>query len=292
MYASFANEMRLFAMKRAICSPIAFTGLLLLSACVELDPLASEDMAVGAGGASTISAADNAFPSSTRAIEAAVNHPSRRAADRAQDRERRADKVLAFFGIRPGMTVLDLYSGGGYYTELVSYLVGETGHVVAHNNKPYLSFAAAELAGRYDGDRLSNVEQLVAENNELELEPERFDVVLMIKTYHDLYYVDEEQGWPRIDIDKFLAEIYAAMKPGGVLGIVDHNAAPGSPSSTGATLHRIDPALIKRDLTAAGFIYAGETSVLRNPDDDLSQSVFSESVSGMTDRSVMRFRKP
>jgi predicted methyltransferase len=139
---------------------------------------------------------------------------------------------------------------------------------------------------------LPNVEQVIAENNELELAPESFDAVLMIKAYHDLYYVDEDAGWTKVDIPEFLAEIYAALKSGGVFGIVDHNAVAGSPGSTGGTLHRIDPVLIKRDVTAAGFIYAGETSVLRNPDDDLTQTVFAEALRDQTDRSVIRFWKP
>jgi len=264
----------------------------LQAGCVELDLRASENIAIGAADSATITASDSIFPASAREIEAAVNNPSRRKSDRGQDDQRRAAAVLSFFGIQPGMTVLDLYSGGGYYTELLSYLVGGTGRVIAHNNQPYLGYAKDDLAGRYDNDRLSNVEQLIAENNELKLAPQSLDAVLMIKAYHDLYYVDEDAGWTKVDIPKFLAEIYAALKPGGVVGIVDHNAVAGSPGSTGGTLHRIDPVLIKRDLTAAGFTYAGESSVLRNPDDDLTQTVFADVLRDNTDRSVMRFWKP
>ncbi len=264
----------------------------LQTGCIQLDSRASENMATGARDSATITASDSIFPASAREIEAAVNYPSRRKSDRKQDDQRRAAAVLAFFGINAGMTVLDLYSGGGYYTELLSYVVGDTGRVVAHNNQPYLTYAKDDLAGRYDDNRLPNVEQVIAENNELELAPESFDAVLMIKAYHDLYYVDEDAGWTKVDIPEFLAEIYAALKSGGVFGIVDHNAVAGSPGSTGGTLHRIDPVLIKRDVTAAGFIYAGETSVLRNPDDDLTQTVFAEALRDQTDRSVIRFWKP
>jgi predicted methyltransferase len=171
-------------------------------------------------------------------------------------------------------------------------VVGDSGRVVAHNNQPYLSYAKEGLTARYDDGRLPNVEQLIAENNELNLEPQLFDAVLLIKAYHDLYYVDEDAGWAKVDIPTFLAEIFAALKSGGVLGIVDHNAVSGSPASTGGSLHRIDPILIKRDVTAAGFIYAGETSVLRNPEDDLTQTVFADVRVDKTDRSVIRFWKP
>jgi len=190
------------------------------------------------------------------------------------------------------MVVLDLYSGGGYYSELLSYIVGPVGRVVAHNNSAYLSLMKDELAMRYANGRLKNVERLVAENNELELTSNVFDVVIMIKAYHDVYYVDEKMGWNKIDRPTLLHEIFTALKPGGVLGVVDHVADFGAPPETGGTLHRIDPALIKRDMAVAGFIYDGESNVLRNPADDHSQTVFAPSVQGRTDRVVMRFRKP
>jgi predicted methyltransferase len=264
----------------------------ILTGCIQLNPEASQGMADRAGMASTVSGEDELFPASARAIEAAINNPSRRQRDREQDRQRQAESVLAFFGISPGMTVLDLYSGGGYYTELLSFLVGASGKVVAHNNAPYLAYAQSELEGRYADGRLANVQQLIAENNKLQLQAESFDAVLMIKAYHDVYYVDPENGWPEIDRAKFLSEIYAALRSDGVLGIVDHVAAAGSPPSTGGTLHRIDPDVIKSDMATAGFIYDGESLVLRNADDDLSQAVFSVPERNTTDRVVLRFRKP
>lgn len=261
----------------------------LVSGCNGLDPEASARMADGAMGASRPSSSAIVQPA---AADAALKNPQRRPADRTQDDRRKAAAVLDYFGIQPGMVVLDLYSGGGYYSELLSYLVGPTGRVVAHNNTPYLTFAETELAERYREGRLPNVEQLVAENNELELPTQRFDAVLMIKAYHDVYFVDDEIGWAEIDRAQFLSEVYDAMKPGAVLGIVDHAAAPGAPAETGGTLHRIDPDLIKSDMAAAGFVFDGQSDMLRNPKDDYSRAVFDESVRDRTDRVVMRFRKP
>ena len=193
---------------------------------------------------------------------------------------------------RPGMTVLDMYSGGGYYTELLAYLVGNTGRVFAHNNTPYQRFAKAEIEARYADGRLPNVELLISENNELKLPAGTFDVVLMILAYHDVYFVNEDMGWTEVDGPAMLAEIYVSMKPGAVLGIVDHAAASGAPASTGGTLHRLDPELIKREIMAAGFLYDGESDVLRNFEDDHTQPVFDESIRGRSDRVVLRFRKP
>jgi predicted methyltransferase len=226
------------------------------------------------------------------AVLSALASAERPAADRARDASRQSAAVLQFFGVTPGMTVLDLYSGGGYYTEILSRLVGPKGRVVAHNNTPYLQFAKDELATRYTAGRLPNVEQLIAENNALSLPAAAFDVVLMTDVYHDVYLVDEKNGWSRIDVPKMLATIFSGMRPGAVLGVVDHVAAPGLSLEQAAALHRIDPDLLKRDLQAAGFVLDGESDVLRNPADDGSRPVFDPAVRGHTNQVVLRFRRP
>ncbi len=226
------------------------------------------------------------------AVLSALANAERPAADRARDASRQSAAVLGFFGVTPGMTVLDLYSGGGYYTEILSRLVGPKGRVVAHNNTPYLQFAKDELATRYVGGRLPNVEQLIAENNALSLPAATFDVVLMTDVYHDVYLDDEKNGWSRIEAPKMLATIYSSMRPGAVLGVVDHVAAPGISLEQAAALHRIDPDLLKRDLQAAGFAFDGESDVLRNPADDGSRPVFDPAVRGHTNQVVYRFRRP
>jgi predicted methyltransferase len=289
----------------------AAAGLLLglaLAGCAggpKLDPAKSAEMADSATRAATTPGPElrsedavkrpGARPATDpveRAVLAAIANPARPAADRVRDEPRQSAAVLKFFRIAPGMTVLDLYSGGGYYTELLSYVVGQTGHVVAHNNTPYLHFAAADLAGRFAPGRLPNVERLLAENNELQLPTARFDAVLMTNVYHDIYFVDEKAGWPRIDGPRMLAEVYQSLKPGGVLGVVDHAAVPGAPPETANTLHRIDPALLKREIEAAGFVLDGESDVLVNPEDDRTKSAFDPSVQGHTDQVVLRFRRP
>jgi predicted methyltransferase len=266
--------------------------LLQLGACAPLDPVASQNMAIGAATSATMTSADTLRPPSADVIVRAINDPRRLPADRERDEQRQADDVLAFFGIQPGMTVLDLYSGGGYYTELLSHVVGNAGRVVAHNNTPYQSFAKDEIEKRYADGRLPNVERIVVENNELELPADTFDAVLMTLAYHDVYYVNEEMGWMEIDGPRMLAEIYASMRPGAVLGVVDHVADKGAPASTGGTLHRLDPDLIIRDITAVGFLFDGESDVLRNFEDDHTRPVFDDSIRGRTDRVVLRFRKP
>jgi predicted methyltransferase len=267
--------------------------VVLLAACAE-----REEASAPLGGPQTESserapAASAALRSVEVDYRAAVAAPGRSAEDREQDASRKPTEVLAFFGVEPGMSALDLYAGGGYFTELLAAVVGPTGRVVAHNNKAYRDSVGDELTRRFaDPQRLANVEQLAAENNAIELPPGRFDFVLLSAVYHDVYYANEANDWPKIDGPALLAELFAAMKPGATLGLIDHAAAPGSPAETGGTLHRIDPDLVKRDLAAAGFVLEAESDMLRNPADDLGKGVFDPAVRGKTDRFMFRFRRP
>ncbi len=223
---------------------------------------------------------------------AAFASEARTDADRASDAGRKPEAVLEFFGIQRGDVVLEMWAGGGYYTELLAHVVGETGKVVAHANTPILEFAGEEHTNRHADNRLPNSEVLLAENNELALEADSFDAATIILNYHDLYWSSEQYGWEQIDVPAFLAELYKGIKPGGTLGIVDHQAVSGSPSETGSTLHRIDSAIVIAELEGAGFVLDGESDVLANPEDDHTKGVFDPSVRGKTDRYVLRFKKP
>ena len=226
------------------------------------------------------------------AIAESLASPARLESDRKNDALRRPDLVLEFFEIEPGMTILDLFSGAGYYTEIVSRIVGENGKVLAHNNEAYLAYAKDDIAERYSGDRLANVEHVTAEANSLELPSNTFDAALAMLTWHDFYYLDEENGWPAIDEAALMQKLCSALKPGAVLGLTDHVAADGSnPQESGQALHRIDPQRIKDDLAGSCFEYEGEINVLRNPDDDLNQPMFAQGVRGRTDRVVYKFRR-
>jgi len=222
----------------------------------------------------------------------ALNNTQRSEADVARDSGRKPAAVMRFIGIDAGMDVLDMYSGGGYYTELLANVVGADGSVTAHSNKAYISFSGEESAARYGNNRLPNTSVLMAENNELKLDSNRYDAVTMILAYHDIYFEDDEIGWPLTDGPKLLAELYQGMRPGAVLGIVDHNAAPGSPAQTGGTTHRIDIGIVIREVQAAGFVLDAQSDILRNDADDYDKSVFDPALRGKTDRFVLKFRKP
>ena len=119
------------------------------------------------------------------------------------------------------------------------------------------------------------------------------DAVLLILSYHDIYYAPGDGSWPDIDGPEMLQTIYDALAPGGVLGVVDHAAVPGTPNDdAGNELHRIDEESAKAEILAAGFVLDGEHDALRNPDDDRSKPMFVEGIRGYTDRFILRFRKP
>jgi len=226
------------------------------------------------------------------AIAEALANPARPESDRMKDPLRKPDQVLSFFEIKPGMTVLDLFSGGGYYTEILSGVVGPDGEVVAHNNDAYVNFAAEELGNRFGDDHLKNVTRVTAEADSLNLAPAKFDAAIAILTWHDFYYLDPENGWPAIDEPGLTEKLCASLKPGAVLGIIDHVAVAGSDTrETAQTLHRIDPARIKADLEGSCFELVAESTILRNPADDLSKPMFDPAVRGKTDRVMLKYAR-
>jgi len=234
----------------------------------------------------------SATPESETSIYAdAVANTSRLEGDYARDAGRKPEQVMEFLGFRRGMTVLDMFAGGGYYTELVSDVVGDEGRVVSHSNKAYLNFVGEEFEQRHAGGRLPNVDVLMAENNELSLNEAEFDAILLVLAYHDTYYSDAENGWAPIDVPKLLAELNKGLKPDGFIGIVDHYAAAGTAHESGGTVHRIDPAIVIADMEAAGFTCETESDLLRNLNDNYSKIVFEPEVRGKTDRFILRFRK-
>ncbi len=235
-----------------------------------------------------------ALTNSTLAItvQDAVKNPARTDKDREMDPKRKPSEVLAFFEIKPGMKVLDVFGGGGYYSEILSYLVGERGAVTLYNNSPWNSFVNKAVNERLQNSRLPNVERIVIEPADLDKVEGQYDAAIFVLGMHDIYYVDEENGWPAIDKAGFLLNIYRLLKDGGMLGIIDHNAVSGSdPSVVGKSVHRIDPAIVIKDVTAAGFTLESQADILRNPDDDLKTSVLDDSIRWQSDRSVMKFRK-
>ena len=225
-------------------------------------------------------------------IAAAIGSSERPAKDRDQDTERQAAAILAFVGVKPGARIADMFSADGYYTELLSSIVGPKGEVIAYNNPPYAAFAAEGITARYKGNRLSNVRQVTAEVDDLKLAPGSLDAAIFIKSYHDMYWRPADGTWNRTDPKLMLSKLHAALKDGGVVVVQDHVAKPGGDTAEVVDkLHRIDPALVRRDFEAAGFKLDGESTVLKRTDDDHTKLVFDPVIRGKTDQFVYRFRK-
>jgi predicted methyltransferase len=231
--------------------------------------------------------------STAEAVAAAIASPDRPQKDAAEDERRKSREVLLFLGVRPGMRVIDVFSAGGYNTELLSRAVGVKGQVIAYNNPPYAKFAEKGIATRYANDRLGNVRQVTAEVGDLELAPSSLDAALFVMSYHDLYWRPADGSWNATSADTLLAKLLGALKPGGVVVVQDHVAKPGGdPADVVDKLHRIDPALVKRDFERAGFVFDAASDVLAHPADDHTKLVFDESIRGQTDQFVYRFLKP
>ncbi|MGB5347852.1 MAG: hypothetical protein WBN23_16925 [Woeseia sp.] len=225
-------------------------------------------------------------------IAAALDSPARTAADRERDARDKPVKVLAFAGFAEGMTIADIFGGSGYYSEILSGVVGENGKVLLVNNPPYDAFVKDDLAARLAGDRLPNVAYSSVPNEALGLGKNRLDGALIIMSYHDLFYADPENGWPEVGHDQFIDQIVTALKPGGRFLITDHAATEGSGGSAGKTLHRIDEKFAIKQLTSRGLEFVGSIDDLRNAEDNREISVFDASIRGKTDRFVHVYRKP
>ena len=208
------------------------------------------------------------------------------------DESRHPTEVLGFFELEEGDRALDLFTGTGYYAEIMGRAVGPKGAVVAWEPANFYDEAAKKTWSELKG-REPNVELLVSPADAISLPADSFDFVLMHMIYHDLYWQSEKYKFPRLDPDAVLAKVYAATKPGGIVGVVDHVAAAGGDTRAVVDqLHRIDPAVIRSDFERAGFVLDGESDLLRNPEDDVSKMVFDPVVRGKTDRVVYRFKKP
>lgn len=233
-----------------------------------------------------------AVPAEPADVAASVAAETRPADAVKLDESRQPAQVLGFLGLEKGDRALDLFTGSGYYAEIMARAVGPDGSVVAWEPTNFHD-AAAQV--RWDAleTRVGNAELLVGPADAVSLPRTDFDFVLMHMIYHDFYWQSDEYKFPRVDPAAVLAEVFAATKPGGIVGVVDHVAKPGGDTrAVVEKLHRIDPAVVRADFERAGFVFDGESNLLRNLEDDHSKLVFDPSVRGKTDRAVYRFRKP
>ena len=225
--------------------------------------------------------------------DAAVAHYGRSAEDLRRDPLDHPADVLRLSGIGPGMRVADVLAAGGYYSELLSYIVGSRGHVIMLNNKATDYWSDNYWEKRLANRRLPNVEHRLIDLEHLPLADASLDAEIFIKDYHDLYWVDPDpkSPWPKMSPGKVLDEMARVLKPGGILLLVDHSAKPGTGSADAGPLHRIDEAFARADFEKHGFEFVAASDVLRRPDDARDQLSYKPPALGKTDRFVMVFHK-
>jgi predicted methyltransferase len=222
-------------------------------------------------------------------ITAAIADPGR-AADTKADARRHAAELAAFAQVKPGDTVVDLIPGGGYFTRIFSKIVGPKGHVYAVWPSEYAKEDDDEtplIAALAKDPQYANVTVITQPAAQFAI-PLKADVVWTSQNYHD--YPDKFMG--PADTKVLDAQVFAALKPGGVFIVIDHAAETGSGKRDTDTLHRIDEQVVKSEVPAAGFTLEAESNILRNADDTHKIRVFDAPVRGHTDQFALRFRKP
>ena len=258
---------------------LCIASVFILAACSQSEPEAT--------ASAEPEAASAAAAMMDMDLGAALAAAARSEEDIARDAGRKPADVLGFLGVGSGMDVVDLMAAGGWYSEVLSIVVGDAGSVTAQNPPFMLGFRdgvyGIALSERI-GDRLTNVTRVDSTWTELGASGAQYDVAMSALNLHDAYYLQSPEA-----AAEMMASVYTVLKPGGVFGVIDH---VGNADGDNGSLHRIDRALAVELATAAGFTVEGESDMLGNSEDDHTQGVFSEGVRGKTDRFLLKLRKP
>ena len=215
---------------------------------------------------------------------AVVASPDRSDADREIDKRRNPVQLLAFTGVGAGMKVLDMGAGGGYSSELMARAVGTSGVVYAQNAADLSARAKERFEARMKTPAMANVVVLTRPfDDPLPADVRDLDLVTFFFFYHDTTYME-------VDRAEMNRKLYAALKPGGMLVIADHSARDGDGTTVGKTFHRIEEAVLRGEVEAAGFRLVAEGDFLRHPEDARNFSV--NRPTGPVDEFVLKFRKP
>lgn len=215
--------------------------------------------------------------------------PARTEADKNDDAARKPAEVLAFAQIRPGDTILEMEAGRGWYSDIISGAVGPAGKLIVQY-PPEFAYGDPAFKARTDAGRLANATITRTHFDTLEADDASVDKVLWILGPHEVYYTPPNtQGLG--DPAKTYAEIVRVLKPGGEFIAMDHSATPGAPTTTGQTIHRIDPAHVLAAAKAAGLEFVEKSDLLANPDDDRTKTPFAPDIRRHTDQFLFRFRK-
>ena len=217
-------------------------------------------------------------------IRTALADPARPAADKERDAARHPGEIVSMLKVKPGGKVADFVMGGGYWTRILSPLVGPKGHVYGFQPA---EFSKAKPGDPTLADEYKNVSVGVAPFADVSF-AEPLDAIVTVQNWHDLHLKQSPPGFAA----SMAKRLYDNLKPGGVLVVVDHVAATDPGFAVPDNLHRIDPAAARAEIESAGFKFDGSLPILANPADPHTAIVFDPAIRGKTDQFVYRFRKP
>ena len=234
-----------------------------------------------------LSAPAAASPRVAAYIAAAVADPARPVDDRKLDPDRKPAQLLAFAQVHPGEAIAEYLPGGGYYTRMLSGIVGAKGRVFALETTTWGKDNIESTRSAITASNLGNVALDLAPLGEFHLSA-KVDLFWITDNYHDLHV----PKYANVDMAVFNSHVFNSLKPGGAYLIIDHAAAPGTGATLSPSLHRIDKATVIAEVTAVGFKLARQSDLLHNPADDHSRTVFEPAIHFKTDQFVLLFRKP
>ena len=233
-------------------------------------------------------------------VLAAMNQPGRLPTDIERDSRSKPEAVIPLLNLKPGDTVIDIFAGGGYYSELLASIVGSGGEAILHNSLGFEAWGINGLNDRFADDRApANINRHTRSGVNLMLTDESVDAALIVMAIHDLYVIPKRYNGEEYirtgnpaNSSYFLGQVFAALKPGGRFVVVDHQGNPDSDLETMTDLHRLDETFIRTEIESHGFVFVASSDALRNPDDDRNRIVFDEDLQGKTDRFILAFEKP
>ena len=225
-------------------------------------------------------------------IDNAIQNSNRTKKNSSRDYQHKPAEILKFAELNPGMTVLDLVSNGGYYAEMLASILGKKGNVIAHTftrNKSNPDFDYEDYVNK--SEHMNNVSMMYADFDEIVLNEGSLDRVFMIENYHKLY---SDLAEPKtIAVQQLLEKIRHALKPGGLVIVIDHDAEKGSSIATASSINRLSDEIVMSDMKNAGFEFVDNIHILKDDwEDDLTISAFDPSVIGSTSRFVHKYRRP
>lgn len=212
-------------------------------------------------------------------LEMTMANSRRPITDQSRDENRKPLEILKLFGVKKGDSALDIIAMGGWYSEVLSYAVGDGGVVFMHNNPiPITARSATERAERIS--RLPNVKDFVGRISDIPASS--IDFAITALNFHDVY------NRSSVDAEQMLREIFTVLKPSGTLAIIDHE---GSDNLDNSALHRITFKKAVQASIAAGFILTDTSNLLENLKDDHTLSPFDDQIKGRTDRFILKLTK-